>query len=413
MKIYKFGGAAVSSADTIRKLAAILQHDEQRLIVVISAMGKTTNALELIVRNYFNGDDYSQELSAIHAYHEAIMNDLKLENRRLPKRIWMQLLSALDQAPSLDFNYEYDQIVSFGELLSTAIVSAFLHENALNNDWIDIRSCLRTDEQYREALVDWAITERLCVELFAKSSARINITQGFIGATRTNQTTTLGREGSDYSAAILGNVLSAQSVTIWKNVPGVLNANPQDFDCTEKLPELSYKEAIELAYSGANVIHPKTMKPLQNKGIPLIVRSYEDLHDQGTLIHEIDEKLKLPPIYIQKQMQVLITLQTKDYAFVSVHELADVFALFKQKMVKVNLIQQAAIQISFCIDEPEFHLQDIINELSLKFETRYNKGLTLATIRYYNEESIGRMIAGRNVLMEQRSRKTIKMVLQA
>ncbi|MFV0365925.1 MAG: aspartate kinase [Mangrovibacterium sp.] len=411
MKIYKFGGASVSSADAIRNVAEIVKLVNGKLIVVVSAMGKTTNALEVLVRKYCLGETFQQELQSIQNYHQEIMDELELRNRELPAQQWQQFYEHLQKKPSTNFDYEYDQIVSFGELLSTSIVSAFLEENKQANRWIDIRSCLITDSNYREANVDWEKTETCSKTKFVGSE--LFITQGFIGGTSTRETTTLGREGSDYSAAIVASVLRAESVSIWKNVPGVLNANPQDFDCTEKLDELSYKEAIELAYSGANIIHPKTMKPLHNKSIPLYVRSFEAPELEGTIIHRVYKKLQLPPIYIQKEKQALITLQTLDISFVSVMELADVFQFFKENRIKVNLIQQAAVQISFCIDEPEFNIEEVVHKLSQNFKVLYNNGLTLATIRFYDDESIERMIGNRTVLMQQKSRKTIKMVLQA
>ncbi|MFV0522500.1 MAG: aspartate kinase [Mangrovibacterium sp.] len=411
MRVFKFGGASVSSAEAIRHVANLLRKQSGRLIVVVSAMGKTTNALEDVVKKYFNRNSIGDEIEQLAKYHKQIIAELGITNHAVIKKQFNALRKCLEKEPSLDFNYEYDRIVSFGELFSTSIISAYLNEYGLSNEWIDIRTCLRTDAVYREANVDWELTENLCKKSFSTHKT-LYITQGFIGATRTNQTTTLGREGSDFTAAILASVLNAESVSIWKNVPGVLNADPNDFDCTEKLRELSYKEAIELAYSGAKVIHPKTMKPLRNKGIPLYVRSFENPNEEGTIIHQVESKLDLPPIYIQKKNQALITLEPNDFSFVGVNELAEVFNYFKERLIKVNLIQQSAIQFSLCIDEPEFDIQEVVSKLNKHFKVLYNSGLTLATIRYYNDKSINRMVGSRVVLMEQRSRRTIKMVLQ-
>lgn len=412
MKVFKFGGAAVSSAASIADVLSLLKQEQEPIIVVVSAMGKTTNTLEAVVKNYFRSRSFEPEWQELKTYHEHIVAELGLQNSAPMKQVFKQLRERLSRTPSLDFNYEYDQIVSFGELISTRILSSYLAEKELPNQWVDIRSCLRTDALYREANVDWELTEKLCAASFSFQHTKRYITQGFIGATKTNHTTTLGREGSDFSAAILASVLGGESVTIWKNVPGVLNADPRDFDGAEKLAELSYKEAIELAYSGANIIHPKTMKPLRNKQIPLFVRSYESPSEEGTMIHEIDKKLNLPPIYIQKRNQALITLEPSDFSFVSVNELAEVFGYFKERLIKVNLTQQSAINFSLCIDEPEFDMQEVVKELSRRFKVLYNTGLTLATIRFYNEESIARMVGNRKLLMEQKSRRTIKMVLQ-
>lgn len=412
MKVFKFGGASVSSAPAIQHVAQLLKKQTGNLIVVISAMGKTTNMLELVAKKYFKQIDCSSELNEVRAYHQDIISELNLRNVTPFEQLFQQLESKLQELPSTDFNYAYDQIVSFGELLSTSLISAYFNEVHSPNEWLDVRTCLRTDSVYREASIDWELTEQLAQRYFTFNGTRIYVTQGFIASTEAHATTTLGREGSDFTAAILANVLQAESVTIWKNVPGVLNADPNDFDCTEKLPELSYKEAIELSYSGAKVIHPKTMKPLRNKQIPLYVRSFENPDEEGTIIHEVASTLNLPPIYIQKKNQALITLEPNDFSFVGVNELADVFTYFKQQLIKVNLIQQSSIQFSLCIDEPECDMQELVTELSKRFKVLYNSGLVLATIRFYHDEAISRMVGNRKVLMEQKSRKTIKMVLQ-
>lgn len=415
MKVFKFGGASVSSASAIRNVARIIEMYPGKKAIVISAMGKTTNELEELVRSYFKKDHTSESIfNKIKEYHQGIIRDLAIDGSNLAQvnKLFGQLEERLQQTPSLQFDYEYDQMVCYGELISTAIISAFFNQNGLANKWMDIRESLRTDETYREALVDWSWSAMLVNNNFSYNGTDLYVTQGFIGSTTTNQTTTLGREGSDFTAAILGNLLNAESVTIWKNVPGVLNADPVDFPDTEKLEELSYREAIELSYSGAKVIHPKTIKPLRNKNIPLWVRPFDFPEQAGTVIHEIDHQLDLVPVYILKKKQALLTLSPDDFSFIGIDLLSEVFALFKNKRIKVNLIQQSAIDLSLCVDEPEVGLESLVVELRKKFDVRYNTGLILATIRFYNDEAIAKMKSNRQVFIEQKSRRTTRLVIK-
>jgi len=415
MKVFKFGGASVSSAPAIKNVTSILQMYPGRKVMVISAMGSTTNELELLVRSYYKKDKKMPEiLSRIKGYHEQIIQELGIEEVNLAqaRRILASLEERLTRMPSLQFDYEYDQVVCYGELISTAIVSAYLNQNGVPNKWVDVRDSLRTDETYREAIVDWKWSAMLVNNNFTFNGVELCVTQGFIGSTTTNQTTTLGREGSDFTAAILANLLNAESVTIWKNVPGVLNADPNDFSDTEKLEVLSYKEAIELSYSGAKVIHPKTIKPLRNKNIPLFVRPFDFPEQAGTVIKEVDYQLELVPVFILKKKQALITLSPDDFSFVGIDVLSEVFSFFKANRIKVNLIQQSAIDLSLCVDEPEVGLESLVMELRKQFDVRYNTGLVLATIRFYNDESLEKIKNGREVLMEQKSRRTVRMVLK-
>jgi len=415
MKVFKFGGASVSSASAIRNVGAILNLFPGKKTIVISAMGNTTNELEKLVRSYYKKDVKAHDiLESIKNDHQQIMDELGLTETSAARvyELFDQLRKRLDRTPSLHFDYEYDQLVCYGELISTAIISAFFCQNGQSNKWIDIRESLRTDETYREAVIDWKWSEMLINNSFNFQQHDLYITQGFIGSTTTNQTTTLGREGSDFTAAILGNLLNAESVTIWKNVPGVLNADPADFPDTEKLPELSYKEAIELAYSGAKVIHPKTIKPLRNKNIPLFVKPFDDPKQEGTIIHQVDHQLKLVPVYILKKKQALITLSPNDFSFIGIDLLSEVFALFRKRRIKVNLIQQSAIDLSLCVDEPEVGLESVIMELHKEFDVRYNTDLVLATIRFYNDEAITRIKDNHEVFMEQKSRRTARLVLK-
>ena len=415
MKVFKFGGASVGSAPAIRNVAAIIDLFPGEKAIVVSAMGNTTNELEKLVRNYYNKENKGEEiLQKIRAYHDQIIHELELydEDLFLVNKLFRQLKRRLENTPSLYFDYEYDQIVCYGELISTSIVSAFLNRIGRINQWIDIRESLRTDDSYREAIVDWEWSGMLVTNNFNFRPCQLYVTQGFIGSTRTNQTTTLGREGSDFTAAILGNLLNAESVTIWKNVPGILNGDPSDFKDTRKLSELSYKEAIELAYSGAKVIHPKTIKPLRNKNIPLYVKPFETPEEPGTVIHEVGHQLDLVPVYILKKNQALITLSPDDFSFIDIDLLSEIFALFRSRRIKVNLIQQSAIDLSLCIDEPEVGLESLVMELRKNFDVRYNTGLRLATIRFYNDDALSLIKNGYQVFMEQKSRRTARFVLK-
>ncbi len=415
MKVFKFGGASVSSADAIQNAASILEMFPGKKAVVISAMGKTTNAMEELVKSYFKRDENRTDIfNRIKSYHQGIIADLSFDENQheVVENLFDELEERLEAEPSLQFDYEYDQMVSYGELISTTIVSVYLNKRGISNKWIDIRKCLRTDDVYREATVDWKWSEMLISNTFDFNDTELYITQGFIASTTTNQTTTLGREGSDFSAAILGNLLNAESVTIWKNVPGVLNGDPEDFTDTEKLEEISYKEAIELAYSGAKVIHPKTIKPLQNKNIPLFVKPFDYPDQEGTVIRDVDYQLDLVPVYILKKSQVLITIQPVDFSFIGIDQLYEVFNLFRKRRIKVNLIQQSAIDLSLSVDEPEIGLESVILELQKEFEVRYNTGLTLATIRFYTNESLQKMKDGKKVLIEQKSRRTARLILK-
>lgn len=415
MKIFKFGGASVSSAGAIKNVASILELFPGKKVVVVSAMGSTTNNLETLVKSYFNKSPKTQGIyQTIEKYHDQIIQDLNLNEQDIAhvKLLFKKMEERLAGNPSLNFDYEYDQLVSFGELISTAIISAYLNKNGLKNQWVDVRQCLRTDETYREAIVDWDWSGMLVNNSFSFHGNDLYVTQGFIGATTTNQTTTLGREGSDFTAAILGNLLNAESVTIWKNVPGVLNGDPVDFEDTERLDELSYKEAIELAYSGAKVIHPKTIKPLRNKSIPLFVRPFDFPDQPGTIIHDVSYQLNLVPVYILKKNQALVTISPSDFSFIGIDQLSGVFTLFKKRRIKVNLIQQSAIDLSLCIDEPEIGLESLVVELRKKFDVRYNTGLILATIRFYNDDALDKMKAKKQLFMEQKSRRTARLVLK-
>lgn len=415
MKVFKFGGASVSSADGIRNSINILRMYPGNKVLVISAMGKITNALEIIARKYFNQDpDVWTIFQEIKAFHNGIVAELWGEATELPEleRLFTQLSNRIKGERSMNFDYEYDQIVAFGELFSTQIISLYFNHTGVKNRWVDVRNCLKTDDQFREANINWELSVRLAKRMFTFETEDLYITQGFIGGTLTNQTTTLGREGSDYTAAILANLLDAEDVSIWKNVPGVLNADPDFFSNTIKLDELSYKEAIELSYSGAKVIHPKTIKPLQNKNIPLFVKSFLEPEKSGTIIHAVEHALELVPVIIMKKNMALITLTPNDFSFISINSVSEVFSLFAKYRLKVGLIQQSALDLSLAFDEPEQGIEILIGQLQQRFEVKYNTGLDLVTIRYYTPESVTQISNGRQIYVEQKSRRTARMLLK-
>jgi aspartate kinase len=415
MKVFKFGGASVKDADGVRNVASILSQYQEELVVVVSAMGKTTNLLETLVKAHFNGWDETMEIfGEFRKFHLDLAAALFGAEERIPEEIHAMLAEVehrLQLPPSLFYDFEYDQLICYGELLSSLIVSKYLHTNGLTNRWVDIRQSLRTDDKYRDASVNWTWTEMLVNNTFQFNGNRLYITQGFIGSTVTNLTTSLGREGSDYTAAILGSLLKAENVTIWKDVPGVLNADPKFFPDTVLLKELSYREAIEMTYSGAQVIHPKTMKPLYNSNIPLNVRSFLNPAEPGTLIHQVDHPLELTPVFITKGNQVLVTFSPYDFSFITAEDISNVFALMSAKGLKVNLIQKSAIDLSLLVDAPDMGLETIMLDLRKAYEVKYNTGLTLVTIRHYTNESIEKLTSGRKIFIEQYSRLTAKIAV--
>ncbi len=415
MKIFKFGGASVKSADAVKNVQKIIKQYDENLLVVISAMGKTTNLLETLVKAYFEKDTKKWEVfQQFKNYHIEIIDDL-FDGNGIPESVnnlFSELEMKLKKAPSLFYNFEYDQIICFGELVSTQIISDYLNYSGVKNQWIDVRTCLRTDDDYRDANVDWELTEKLVNETFHFNGEKLFITQGFIGSTTTNLTTSLGREGSDFTAAILGSSLNAESVTFWKDVPGVLSADPKKMEGTVKISELSYREAVEMTHSGAQIIHPKTMKPLHNKAISLYVKSFVTPEDPGTVIHKIDHKIELPPIFILKENLVLITLSPKDFSFISIEDINRVVTYLIENHIKVTLMQQSAIDLNLVLFAPEANLDSIFNEFSPFYSIRYNTGLTLITIRYYTEEVLDWMVKEKDIYLEQHSRLTARMLVK-
>jgi len=420
MKVFKFGGASVKDASAVKNAGEILkQFDGERLIVVISAMGKTTNGLEKVVNACYNKTgDALLILEEIKSFHEKIMSEL-FENEQHEvyqkvNNLFVEIEWVIEDEPR-GYDFIYDQIVSFGELISTTIVSSWLNENGINNSWLDIRDCLLTDNNYREAKVDWKQSEVLFNEKVSGllKTNSIIITQGFIGNTSENFTTTLGREGSDYTAAIIAHIMNAESVTIWKDVPGVLNADPKFFNDAQKLEQLSYLDAIELAYYGASVIHPKTIKPLENKNIPLHVRSFLQPAAKGTTIGKDLQTKPLVPSFIFKTNQVLISIAAKDFSFIAEENLSSIFGTFAEIGIKLNLMQNSAISFSVCIDDDQFKVPKLIERLKEDYRVRYNSDLQLYTIRHYYPSTIETLSAGRDILLEQRSRNTAQLVMKA
>lgn len=420
LKVFKFGGASVKDAQAVKNVGKVIQLYNEPLVVVISAMGKTTNALEELVNAYyFKENDVNVLLEKVKQFHFGIMNEL-FENKYHQiftdiHNTFVEIEWEIEEEPQRTYNYVYDQIVSVGELLSTKIVSAYLNEVNIQNHWIDARALIQTDNTYRKANIDWKLTTELVQSAIPKVITTDNkyvITQGFIGASSENFTTTLGREGSDFSAAILAHCLGAESVTIWKDVPGMLNADPKWFDDTQQLEHISYHEAVELAYYGATVIHPKTIKPLQNKKIPLYVKSFLEPKLKGTLIDEHTAADKLTPSFIFKMDQVLISIAAKDYSFIVEDNLSQIFAQLSAHNITVNMMQNAAISFSICIDFSPFTTMKFIEELQQDYHVLYNKNLELVTVRHYDEATIKRVTANKDILVEQKSRNTARFVMK-
>jgi aspartate kinase len=419
MQVFKFGGASVKDANAVKNVAAILKRYEgKQLVVVVSAMGKITNALERLVDAYFYKKENAETvLEEIKAFHLVIVSEL-FPDKTHPfyndlENTFVEIQWAIEDEPTGTYNFEYDQIVSMGEVISTKIISAYLNEIGLKNKWMDARGLVQTDNTYREGKVDFDLTESL-VRKDLIPNVNINnivITQGFLGGTSENFTTTLGREGSDYTAAILAYCLNAENVTIWKDVPGVLNADPKWFDNTIKISELTYQDAIELTYYGATVIHPKTIKPLQNKGIPLFVRSFLNHDEEGTVVKETGRKLPIPS-FIFKVNQVLISLQAKDFSFIAEDNLSSIFDVFYKHGVKIHMMQLSAINFSVCTDNDAQKIPGLLAELQGDFKVLYNDNLELCTIRYYDQSTLDRVSINKQILLEQKSRYTAQMVLK-
>jgi aspartate kinase len=419
MQIFKFGGASVKDAESIKNISSILRTlTAEPTVVVISAMGKTTNKLEALANAYFYKEgDVQQLFNDVKTIHFSILDEL-FPNKKVTvyndlENVFVELLWALEEEPAFTYDFHYDQIVSQGEVLSTKIISAYLNEVGINNKWLDVRGIIQTNNTYREGQVDYNLSQTLVEsELMPLlKTSNFIITQGFIGGTSENYTTTLGREGSDYTAALLAYFTNAKQVVIWKDVPGVLNADPKYFKNTKKIDELSYHDAIELTYFGISVIHPKTIKPLQNKNIPLFVKSFISPNESGTVIKNGDKRNQIPS-YIFKTNQILLSIQPKDFSFIAEENLSAIFNLFSKHQVRIHMMQNSAISFSVCTDNEKHKIENLINDLQIQFKILYNEPVQLMTIRNYNNDIIAKLSEDKLILIEQRSRNTHQMVMK-
>ncbi|MCK8480224.1 aspartate kinase [Psychroserpens algicola] len=414
MQVFKFGGASVKNAEGVKNLASVLQevgYDET--LVVVSAMGKTTNALELVIKNYFdNKPELQNAIQEVKTYHEDIIKGL-FENThhhifKKVATIFDDLDAFLRRNKSPDYNFVYDQVIGFGELTSTTIISGYLNDIGLKNNWLDVREFIKTDDYYRTANVDWEQTQSNIKANF--DTKVLNITQGFLGSDANNFTTTLGREGSDYTAAIFAYCLNAEAVSIWKDVPGVLNADPRYFENAQLLHSISYREAIELAFYGASVIHPKTLQPLQQKEIPLFVKSFLNPKNAGTRVGKgfgIEPNI---PCYIVKKNQVLISLSSLDFSYIVEENISEIFKLLHLYKMKVDVIQNSAISFSVCFDNTYNNLERLLQHLKAKFKVTVYDNVSLYTVRHYNEQAISSIEKDKELLLKQLTQETIQIV---
>ncbi len=414
MRIFKFGGASVKDAEGIRNVHNVLQTvGFEDVLLVISAMGKTTNALEVVINNYFDkSPELQSSIQEVKKYHNQILLDLFEDDKNAVFKDVNSLFAELDhfvsQNKSPNYNFVYDQIVSFGELISTTIISHYMGFTGIKTQWIDVRTLIKTDANYRDANVNWDVTQKLISKNVKKKI--LNVTQGFLGSDENNFTTTLGREGSDYTAAIFAYCLNAESVTIWKDVPGVMNADPRYFENAKLLNQISYREAIELAFYGATVIHPKTLQPLQKKEIPLFVKSFINPTLPGTSVSkgaDLDPHL---PCFILKKNQLLLSLSSIDFSFIMEENISEIFSLLHDYKMKVSLIQNSAISFSVCIDDKFGNFNSLKSILSKKFKISYNENVSLFTIRHFDEKAAQIVEKNKVFLLKQVSRETMQII---
>jgi aspartate kinase len=416
MQVYKFGGASVRSAEGIRNIYRIVSGVKENLFIVVSAMGKTTNAMEIVLDYFMKADHRASliKLAEVETYHIEIIKEIFIHPENGIKAIepvFSELKSIISNGVGDDYDRWYDRLVSFGEIISTKIVSAYLTETGIDNSWLDLRGLIVTDSNFREANVRMDESQIRLQKAADFNKNRIYIGQGFIGANIKGDPTTLGREGSDYSAAVVGNLLNAESVTIWKDVPGILNADPRLFENTVHIPELTYLDAVELAYSGAQIIHPKTIKPLENKNIPLYVRPFGSPAEAGSVIKATIEKPIDVPVLIVRKNQVLITIRPRDFSFVLEESLSKAFAVMNKNRLKISMIQSSAISISVCVDNSRY-LAGAIDELGNDFKVTYNDGLELLTIRGITDKIVEQTTLGRSILLTQRTRRSGRFLMK-
>ncbi len=416
MKVFKFGGASVHSIERIRNLGDILEkHTDGPVMLIVSAMGKTTNALEKVAEAYFRGE----KEEAIRLFREvrdahldtsrSLLEEKAGDAERFLESFFTEVEWMLHDKPVREYDYYYDQVVCTGELLSTAIISAYLNHRGIVNKWLDVRDIMRTDDNFRDATIDWQCTGEQVIRQVKPLFAHIKfvVTQGFIGSTDENESTTLGREGSDYTAAVFANLLNAESLTIWKDVKGVMNADPKQITDAQLIPELNYDEVIEMAYYGAQVIHPKTIKPLQNKGIPLFVKCFLDPSLPGTVIHNRPLK-NLPPIIVWKHGQALLTLHSRDFSFVGEKPVAALYHWLSELKLKPNLMQTGAVSLQICLDDRPEKIHRLAERCAEMFAVDVEKGLSLLTVRHFKPDIIERELQGRTPLLQQMTRETLQ-----
>ena len=420
MKVFKFGGASVNSVERIQNVGHIMKHwSGEKIVVIVSAMGKTTNALEKVADAFFSGKKEEalllfEQVKQQHlttAKHVLVTHYLDCETQL--KDFFTEVEWLLHDKPVRDYDYYYDQVVCAGELFSTAIISAYLNEAGVNNKWLDVRDIFRTDDDFRDATIDWEFTKQRVVDSVLPELGKHNIvlTQGFIGATDENESTTLGREGSDYTAAVFANMLEAESQTIWKDVESVMNADPKQFPDAVPIPELNYNEVIEMAYYGAQVIHPKTIKPLQNKGIPLFVKCFLDPSLPGTVIHNKPVH-HLPPIIVLKEKQVMLELSSMDFSFIGEQHVGHLYNLFEKLHIKPNLTQNGAISFICVLDDKSERIEKLASEASEFLDVQVRKELSLLTIRHYTKEVFEKLTEGKTISLRQQTPDTIQLLLQ-
>ncbi len=413
MRIFKFGGASVKDAEGIQNVFNVLQQTNPTpVLIVVSAMGKTTNALEVVVKNYFEHlDELEKSIQIVRDYHFEIISKLFADTHAVYSEVenyFFKLKQFLGHNKSPNYNYVYDQTVSFGEMISSVILYHYLKDHGFDLDWLDARSLIKTDNNYRDGNVSWEASRKLISEKVQQN--RNYITQGFLGSDENNFTTTLGREGSDYTAAIFAYCLNAESVTIWKDVAGVLNADPRYFENATLLEQISYREAIELAFYGASVIHPKTLQPLQRKEIPFFVKSFLNPAEKGTSISKGADLIPTLPCYIVKKNQHLISVSSKDFSFIMEEGISFIFSLLHKYKAKVHLIQNSAISFSVCVEDKFFNISKLLEELSEKFVVTCNENVSLYTIRHFDDKSLT-FIEPEKVLLKQISKETVQVVV--
>lgn len=415
MRIYKFGGASVKDANGVKNLITILNTlGSEKTLIVVSAMGKTTNSLELVVKNYFdNKEELQYSINEVFTFHNKILNDLFNDSKHQifsdVKEILENLRIFLKRNKSPDYSFVYDQVVIFGEILSTKIINSYLIHSNIRCNWLDARTLIKTDSKYRDANLNWEITKNSISN--GVNTKLLNITQGFIASDSNNFSTTLGREGSDYTAAIFAYCLNAESVTIWKDVPGVLNADPRVFKKPQLLNKISYTEAIELAFYGASVIHPKTLQPLQKKEIPLYVKSFLNPSGNGTAISRGTKIDPLIPCFIVQRNLNLLKLSSLDFSFIVEDNISDIFQILHENKMKVDLIQNSAISFSVCVYDKYSRLKELISILKATFKVECTENVSLFTIRHFNENSSVEILKNNTLLLEQRTKETLQLVV--